>query len=252
MPAAFLFVGLLTIVLTVLACCGTATSYGLKSLVYFLLMLLLIGLEIGLGAYWVHIQPDYPPEFSGGPTETTTLSDIDDIEGLPETPLKFLHLNHSSLVTLIPSETTKQNRKEQNHISDKVVVASVLNVDAFKRSEDWRSFQLSFECCGINGAKDFIDRGEGVPPECCIEKKLNDTILCELNKSAQKGCLKALLVRLYVDRLILGTISIIAGTVALIMLVTSFFIDFENEPNTTYEDDPGYDCNEVCDQDDFR
>lgn len=215
-------------------------------------MILLIGLEIGLGAYWVNIQPDYPPAFSGS-SETTTISDIDEsIEAFRDRPLEFLHHNNSTLVTLIPTETTKQTRKKQKTFPPKIVMASIMDADAFKRSEDWRSFQLSFECCGMNGAKDFIDRGEGVPPECCNERRLNDTVLCELNKSANKGCLKALLVRLYVDRLILGTISILAGTVALIMLATSFFINFEDEPNTTYEEDPGYDCNEVCDQDDFR
>lgn len=72
---------------------------------------------------------------------------------------------------------------------------------------------------------------------------------CELRDSAQKGCLEVLLVRLYLDRLILGTISIIAGSVTLIMLVASFFIRYE-EDFAADEDDyrefddfcPGVDC----------
>lgn len=43
------------------------------------------------------------------------------------------------------------------------------------------------------------------------------------------GCLEVLTYRIYVDRLILGSISIIAGTVTLIVLVISFFLRYDDD-----------------------
>lgn len=43
------------------------------------------------------------------------------------------------------------------------------------------------------------------------------------------GCLEVLTVRLYLDRLILGSLSIVAGTITLIVLVISFFIHYDDD-----------------------
>lgn len=292
MPVAFLILGLLTILVTVLACCGLATEYGMPSLVYFLLIILLIGLEIGLGAYWVHIQPDYPPAFSNMPVENSTIhpnyttrataispynssemTDLPDISFSPDfsvsgdtatppiittttkIPPKPIdsddidpHKIEASEIA-VEDEKVVEDGKVVNETTNVVIVKSVVvDFEAFERSEDWRSFQLTFKCCGINGAKDFIDRGEGVPPECCNEKTINGSaiVVCELKKSAQKGCLEVLLVRLYVDRLILGILSIVAGSLTLIMLVTSFFIRYDDDLNVTDDDDDFFEGHEFC------
>ena len=284
MPVAFLCLGVITIVVSILACCGMATDYGFNSFIFFLLILLLIGLELGMGAYWVHIQPEYPPEltsFSTTPFEitNTTCEDVDcDTEDVDETldtlpytmntlPYSMTTLDYSTseitditetlLSSIPPSPPTIPEfftASPPNRISTHADIKSeptpmVARIDfrAFERSEEWRSFQLTYKCCGINGAKDFIDKGEGVPPECCDRMMVNETELnvCELKKDAQKGCLEVLLVRLYADRLILSILAIVAGSVTLIMLVTSFFIRYDDDAEAMMMDD------EFCEVEDF-
>lgn len=258
MPIAFLLLGMLTIALTILACCGMATDYGLTSLVYFLAIILLIGLEIGLGAYWVNIHTVFIPDLLTTPAveeNSTVPSTFEPTWTTSEYEFDYSLYDYStdstdstdSITTVAESlqplkvekptpipKPKPRSRPPPTSRRRKVVVASFSDFRYFERQEKWRSFQLTFKCCGINGASDFIDKGKGVPPECCKARRVNEnsTELCELTKYAQNGCLEALLVRLFADRLILGTLSIIAGSLTLIMLVTSFFIRFDDDVNS--------------------
>lgn len=247
MPMAFLILGLLTIALTILACCGMATDYGLTSLVYFLSIVVLIGLEIGLGAYWVNIQTLFVPGFFTTPATELANNTFPSTYKTTLTTLQYefdYSLNDYSTDSLDSISTVMESSPPTTEVKTttppsprrrKVMAASAVDFRSFEHQEEWRTMQLTFKCCGMNGAKDFIDQGKGVPPECCKAKRTkekNNTVLCELTKNAQQGCLEALLVRLFVDRLILGSLSIIAGSLTLIMLVTSFFIRFDDDVNS--------------------
>lgn len=281
MPVAFLILGLITIVLTILACCGFATEYGLTSLVYFLLIILVIGLEIGLGAYWVHIQPDYPPVITAieqsttvslYPTHNTKVTipsnkttvlptslapDPDESTTESSTSSSSVSTTISTTAKTPPPFDRNEIRWRKNKTSpylpnasedSEVIIEAEVDLEAFDGSPEWRSLQLTFKCCGMNGAKDFMDKGEGIPLECCTRKVYNfsKVAVCELPKKVQKGCLEVLLVRLYMDRLLLGTLSIISGSLTLIILVTSFFIRYEEESGMDIEDEDIYTGDEFC------
>lgn len=83
------------------------------------------------------------------------------------------------------------------------------------------------ECCEeISGEEVGAEQGFHNESTIWTKGKLGP-LKCRLRKSAARGCLQALLDRLRWDRIILGTISIITGSVTLIVLVSSFFISFE-------------------------
>lgn len=77
-----------------------------------------------------------------------------------------------------------------------------------------------------------MDTGQGLPQECC---KQNSTP-CSMADQVELGCLTALTVRLYLDRYVLGGISIISGVSILIMLVTSFFLTFDDDEEYDFGD----------------
>lgn len=61
MPIVFGWLGVLTLVIMIIACCeSTATEFSTASVFYFGLVFLLITMDIGFGAYWINAAARVP------------------------------------------------------------------------------------------------------------------------------------------------------------------------------------------------
>lgn len=59
--------------------------------------------------------------------------------------------------------------------------------DTLKRGDKvWDEVQKDFDCCGINGPKDWINNNKSIPASCC---KQTPTLNCNSTSAIQTGCL---------------------------------------------------------------
>lgn len=56
----FMILGIITILVAIFACLQLATEFALTAVCYFIIVVLLILLLIGTGAFWVNVNPNYP------------------------------------------------------------------------------------------------------------------------------------------------------------------------------------------------
>lgn len=139
MPVVFLVLGILSLFLSAFSCSRMATIYGISCFIYFLLIILLIALEIGLGVYWVNhslpevIKPEFgttitphPTTFSNGTSISTTIAGTTVYDTTPRS---------SPLFDIILPEDFNEVPKNNSKLS-------VLSVKSFLRDEQWRSIQL--------------------------------------------------------------------------------------------------------------
>lgn len=153
MPVAFLCLGLLTILLTVFACCGMATEYGMSSLIYFLMIIILICLEISLGAYWVNIQPQYPTTSTSSLLNSSTSLGPNNTYSIPPSvsPNRILWVSlDGSWVdqndTIIRTNVTDLYRTETDTTKQAEAAESMPEPPSplimIKSSPEWKSVQL--------------------------------------------------------------------------------------------------------------
>lgn len=161
MPLAFLILGIIAVFLTIFSCFGMATnSAGITSLIYFLLTIVLISLEIGLGSYFVHIESPYAPPLTSITTTTKTVivststRKMENATTVTETTTPSSPFSSSSsFPSTLPSEFFPPNplfdqpNKSGPNKSSKTMSASFFK--SFERNENWRSIQLEVSFCYI-------------------------------------------------------------------------------------------------------
>lgn len=131
-----------------------ATNYGLTSLIYFLVTIILIGLEIGLGAYWVHIQPDYAPAFTKSTTTTTiatTYECVNETETTvpsspdpPENNTNLFELKEKLNSTNFQTDFSvkvKEEEDDMENVPENLISAAFVDFRQ-ERSEEMSNFQL--------------------------------------------------------------------------------------------------------------
>ncbi|GFS63114.1 CD63 antigen [Trichonephila inaurata madagascariensis] len=76
----------------------------------------------------------------------------------------------------------------------------------------WDEMQTKWECCGVDGAKDYVENGLDVPKSCCDAKEDS----CSVANAYPKGCYKQMLDKIKNKIAIVGGVSIGIGIVELI------------------------------------
>lgn len=82
----------------------------------------------------------------------------------------------------------------------------------------WLALQNIFECCSFNGPEGFTEAGKEVPKECYYGKILHT-----------EGCKTSLDRNVTRDLLIITCISMAAGILILVIMITGYCTDFDND-----------------------
>lgn len=98
--------------------------------------------------------------------------------------------------------------------------------EEYRLYQAWTVLQTELQCCGLNGMSDFESIHADIPIECCRNKT---GTVCQPDDMILDGCLHSFLFRVYLDRYLLGTVAILAGSLMLLMLIGSAFVSFEDD-----------------------
>lgn len=107
--------------------------------------------------------------------------------------------------------------------------------DEYQLHQSWSFLQSELQCCGLNGIADFESIHAAIPIECCRNKNVT---LCSMDDMILEGCIVSFLFRVYLDRIVISVVALMAGFLMLLMLVGSIFISFEDEMDEPDIDTP--------------
>lgn len=96
----------------------------------------------------------------------------------------------------------------------------------YELHQPWRNLQSELQCCGLNGMSDFESVHTDIQIDCCRNKTVN---ICQPEDMILEGCIHAFLYRVYLDRYLIGIVAIVAGSLMLLMLISSVFMCFEED-----------------------